>query len=84
METGQTIDNQISPQLRTSYDSAHRALWVRWNPTPRPCINIDLLKEYSCFIRSVGEGNGYYYHAGRAYPLEYVVMAHDEETAGSL
>ena len=44
------LEFAFSEQLRATFDPEQGAMWLRWNPKPRPCFNRQLLSalnEYS-------------------------------------
>ena len=48
---------QFSSQLRADFDPEMGAMWLRWNPQPRPCFNEDLLAacyEYAQLLQACG------------------------------
>ena len=61
------IEFKFSEQLRATFDPSLGAMFLRWNPKPRPCFNLPLLRacnEYCQFLqrtRGVIENNGQEY-----------------------
>jgi DSF synthase len=45
----------FSNQLSARYDSAARALWCQWTPSPRPSFNPRLLEDLNTYCRFVAE-----------------------------
>lgn len=64
------IEFALSDQLRATFDPEQGAMWLRWNPKPRPCFNPQLLaacNEYSRLLETKGgaiEHNGQTYTVG--------------------
>jgi DSF synthase len=65
----------FSKQLSAQYDSATHALWVRWQPVPRPCFNPGLLRALSDCARLIEAGRGTLAWDGARVPLQYTVLA---------
>jgi DSF synthase len=61
-------------ELSIRYDADHRAIWYYYNPSPRPCFSITLLKEIRQFYQSVIE----YFSTRKSTtppPIRYLVMS---------
>lgn len=78
---GRTIDGGIeysfSPQLRVNFDKNTNAIWSRWSPSPRPCLNPQLLSDllrYCDFLRTSEARISY---QNEEHPIDYVVIASD-------
>ena len=68
------ITFQFSEQLRAVFEPDLGAMWLRWNPKPRPCFNPQLLaacNEYCQFLQS---RNGFIEHNGETYPVESSIL----------
>jgi DSF synthase len=68
---------QFSEQLRAVFEPDLGAMWLRWNPKPRPCFTPQLLaacNEYCQFLQS---RNGAIEHDGETYPVESSILCSD-------
>lgn len=63
-----------SPQFNTRFDPEHRALWMQWTPSPRPCFNLELLGDITRCIETIVAGGGRILHDGQEQALEYTIM----------
>ncbi|HSD59927.1 MAG TPA: crotonase/enoyl-CoA hydratase family protein [Burkholderiales bacterium] len=71
------IEISFSPQLRAYYQKELGAIWSRWSPNPRPCLNPQLLSdllEYCDFLKG---SDARVICGGEAHPIDYVVIASD-------
>ena len=67
----------FSSQLRAIFEPELGAMWLRWNPKPRPCFNTALLaacNDYGQFLQRKG---GVIEHNGQAYPIQSSVVCSD-------
>lgn len=74
---GSLIPLQFSPQLRGSFDPELGALWLHWNPQPRPCFNPALLSacyDYAQFLQACG---GCITHHQQQYPIHSSILNSD-------
>src|SRR5688500_16442380 len=78
MGTPATIEFVYSEQFRAHYDPAQRAMWSRWNPSPRPCFNVRLLADIRAYHDFLAQSEGQIEHLGVQNPLEYVVLASEK------
>lgn len=72
-----THEHEFSSQLRARYDRDNHAMWLRWNPDPRPCFNPSLLRDLRSWCGFMDSCDG---HLGRPEddcPIEYAVVASD-------
>ena len=77
MPNAEEIEFRFSDQLRAVFEPELGAMWLRWNPKPRPCFNPALLAacdEYSHFLQSTG---GFIVHDGTRYPIVSSVLHSD-------
>lgn len=65
----------FSEQLSAYYDAGARAIWCRWNPTPRPSFNPALLQDLSSYCRFVTGTRGSVEHLGESAPVDYAVLS---------
>ena len=72
------IEITFSDQLRAYYQPEQRAMWSRWNPSPRPCFNANLLADIHTYHELLARGGGQIIHMGEQLPIEYVVLASDK------
>ncbi len=72
------IETVYSEQFRSYYQPAQRAMWSRWNPSPRPCFNEKLLADIKAYHDLLSRSEGQIEHMGEQHPLEYVILASDK------
>jgi DSF synthase len=65
----------FSEQLSAFFDRQLRAMWLRWNPSPRPNFNPRLLKDLDAYCRFLTHTGGFVDDRGENIPLEYAVLA---------
>ena len=75
---GSGVDITFSDQLRAYYQSDQRAMWSRWNPSPRPCFNSELLADIHDYHELIARSGGHVTRMGEEHPIEYVVLASDK------
>ena len=71
------IPFQISEQMCAHFDPLLGAMWLRWNPQPRPCFNpplLDACRAYGEFLQNSG---GVIEHEGKSYPIKSSILASD-------
>lgn len=70
-----TTEYFFSEQLSALYDTDLRAMWLRWNPTPRPNFNPELLQDLDRYCQFMSHSGGAIECQGERMPLEYAVLA---------
>lgn len=65
----------FSEQLSAVFDRELRAMWLRWNPMPRPNFNPRLLHDLDRYCRFLVQTNGSVEDRGENVPLEYAILA---------
>src|SRR4051812_19506656 len=65
----------FSEQLSAFYDAGQHAMWLRWNPGPRPNFNPCLLQDLDRYCQFVSRSGGIVEDKGRSLPLEFAVLA---------
>ena len=65
----------FSEQLSAVYDRDQRAMWLRWNPSPRPNFNPELLRDLDRYCQFMTHSGGAIEWQGERGPLEYAVLA---------
>jgi DSF synthase len=70
-----TTEYFFSEQLCALYDREQRAMWLRWNPGPRPNFNPALLHDLDRYCQFMAHGGGSTASGGERRPLEYAVLA---------
>jgi len=65
----------FSEQLSALYDGDQRAMWLRWNPSPRPNFNPALLQDLDRYCQFMSHSGGAIEWQGERAPLEYAVLA---------
>ena len=71
------IEFSISPQLRAVYQKETGAIWSRWSPSPRPCLNPQLLSDLLGYCDFLKDSGARILWDGEIHPIEYVVIASD-------
>lgn len=72
---GATTEYFFSEQLSAFYDREQRAMWLRWNPSPRPNFNPDLLNDLNRYCRFLTHTHGEVEIQGENAPVEYAILA---------
>lgn len=65
----------FSEQLSAYYDRSLHAMWLRWNPGPRPNFNPKLLSDLDRYCRFLTGTAGTVNHDGEEAPIEYAILA---------
>jgi len=78
MGARQAIEFVYSEQFRAHFEPTQRAMWSRWNPSPRPCFNSRLLADIRAYHDFLAQSDGQIEHLGVQTPIEYVVLASDK------
>jgi len=65
----------FSEQLSALYDGDQRAMWLRWNPSPRPNFNPALLQDLDRYCQFMSHSGGAIEWQGERAPLDYAVLA---------
>ena len=65
----------FSEQLSALYDAEQRAMWLRWNPRPRPNFNPELLEDLDRYCRFMSHRGGTAESKTAHMPVEYAVLA---------
>jgi DSF synthase len=65
----------FSEQLSALYDRDQHAMWLRWNPSPRPNFNPELLQDLDRYCQFMTHSGGAIEWQGERAPLEYAVLA---------
>lgn len=68
---------QFSEQLRASFDPELGALWLRWNPQPRPCFNPPLLEACAAYAQFLQASCGLIEHDGQTHCVKSSVLSSD-------
>ena len=71
------IEFQFSEQLRASFDPALGAMWLGWNPKPRPSFNPSLLAACNDYCEFLQSNKGVIQHAGQSYIVRASVLCSD-------
>lgn len=71
------IDFQFSDQLRATFDPELGAMWLRWNPRPRPCFNPALLAACNEYCQFLQDKNGVIQRGERSHKVEFSVLGSD-------
>ena len=72
------VEIKFSDQLRAYYLQDQRAMYSRWNPSPRPSFNAGLLTDINAYHNFLAGSNAQIECDGKQHPLEYVVLASDK------
>jgi len=65
----------FSEQLSAFFDGEQHAMWLRWNPTPRPNFNPDLLRDLDRYCRFITHTGGEVNCGGQSAPVEFAILA---------
>ncbi len=65
----------FSEQLSAFYDGEQSAMWLRWNPSPRPNFNPALLQDLDRYCKFMTHSGGVIERQGERANLEYTVLA---------
>ncbi|MBI2314209.1 MAG: crotonase/enoyl-CoA hydratase family protein [Betaproteobacteria bacterium] len=68
------VDYAFSSQLAARFDRELNALWLRWDPKPRPCFNPALLKDLRAYCDFVTNSDGVIAGGEGDSPIEYAVI----------
>ena len=72
---GEATEYFFSEQLSAFFDREQHAMWLRWNPTPRPNFNPDLLRDLGRYCRFITHTGGEVDCGGESAPIEYAILA---------
>jgi DSF synthase len=72
---GEAAEYFFSEQLSAFFDREQHAMWLRWNPTPRPNFNPDLLRDLGRYCRFITHTGGEVDCGGEIAPVEYAILA---------
>lgn len=72
---GDATEYFFSEQLSAFFDREQHAMWLRWNPTPRPNFNPDLLRDLDRYCRFITHTGGEVDCGGENTPVEYAILA---------
>ena len=70
-----TTEYFFSQQLSALYDGDQCAMWLRWNPSPRPNFNPELLRDLDRYCQFMTHSGGTIECQGERLPVEYAVLA---------
>lgn len=70
-----TAEYFFSEQLSAFYDKPLHAMWLRWNPSPRPNFNLALLQDLDRYCRFVTHTGGEVRCQGENSPVDYAILA---------
>lgn len=68
---------RFSAQLRATFDPDLGALWLHWNPQPRPCFNPPLLEACAAYARFLQASCGLIEYDGQTYNVKSSVLCSD-------
>jgi len=72
---GEATEYFFSEQLSAFFDREQHAMWLRWNPMPRPNFNPDLLRDLERYCRFITHTGGEVDCGGESAPVEYAILA---------
>jgi DSF synthase len=72
---GTTAEFYFSDQLSAYFDPNMHAMWLRWNPSPRPNFNPRLLNDLDRYCRFVTDTAGTIDCHGEIVPISYAILA---------
>src|SRR5690606_30471140 len=70
-----TLEYRFSEQLSARFDVGQKAMWSRWNASPRPCFNPGLLRDIRSYYDMLAQTGGIVSDGVEEHPIEYVVLA---------
>ncbi len=73
--TARNIKYFFSEQLSAFFDTELHAMWLRWNPSPRPNFNPGLLKDLDSYCRFLTHTRGTVEDQGKSVSLDYAILA---------
>lgn len=68
---------RFSDQLRATFDPELGAMWLRWNPQPRPCFNPPLLEACAAYARFLQTSRGLIECGGQTHTVKSSVLGSD-------
>jgi len=71
------IEFGFSEQLRATFEPDLGAMWLHWNPKPRPCFNLPLLAACNEYCRFLQSTQATIAHNGRAYAVQSSILSSD-------
>ena len=71
----ETTEYYFSEQLSAYFDRGLRAMWLRWNPAPRPNFNPGLLEDLDRYCRFLAQTEGTINDRGEKCAIDYAVLA---------
>jgi DSF synthase len=72
---GNPTEYYFSEQLSAYFDRDLHAMWLRWNPSPRPNFNPRLLTDLDRYCRFLTHSAGSVDCRGEAVPIAYAILA---------
>ncbi|HEY9762977.1 MAG TPA: crotonase/enoyl-CoA hydratase family protein [Trichocoleus sp.] len=69
------LTDRFNRELKTYYDDDLQALWMQWNPHPRPCYTLSLLKEIEELHDLLKQNNDCLYQDNICCPVRYLVAS---------
>lgn len=73
--TGNTTEFHFSEQLSAYFDKDQQAMWLRWNPSPRPNFNPRLLNDLDRYCRFLSHTAGTVNDQGENSAISYAILA---------
>lgn len=68
---------QFTEQLHAVFDPTLGAMWLHWNPRPRPCFNLPLLAALDDYCEWLNGTQGIIEHAGAAHTVQASILCSD-------
>ena len=72
--SGEANDFVFSDQLAATYDKQLRAMWLRWNPAPRPNFNLSLLEDLSRYCDFMSQSGAAIESDTGSQTLDYAIL----------
>jgi DSF synthase len=69
------LEIAFSKQLKAQYRREQNALWLRWQPEPRPCFNPSLLRDLRSYCDLLDGSRGELAVGAESLPVEYSVLS---------
>jgi DSF synthase len=71
----EALEIAFSAQLKAQYRREQNALWLRWEPEPRPCFNPSLLRDLRSYCDLLDGSRGELTVGAESLPVEYSVLS---------
>ncbi len=73
--SGETNEFVFSDQLAATHDKQLRAMWLRWNPAPRPNFNLSLLEDLARYCDFMSQSGAAIESDTGSQTVEYTILS---------